>query len=259
MLISLFIFLGRFQLWHPSYAEDVIFIVPGSSDPSIKPSLDPTIQIIQKDQSITFVNPDGLDHELLVKDANGKQVFDTGVLRQNQFISHTFTENGEYSIQDAIYAHINGQILVTDDLLTLTKSIDSEHLDVQLTRSPANPGVNDSVYYKITFIDKQTGRNHPHIDFTLTFNDSKGNYVDGVGGHTVDGQEFAKFKFDKQDTFTPAVTISGISFIPIKLQPLAFPQIVTPEFPPILVGTVMAGAIGVTIALYRRRFDIHLP
>jgi hypothetical protein len=129
---------------------------------------------------------------------------------------------------------------------------------VQLSRSPANPTVNDQIYYKITFIDKKTGRNHPHIDFTMTFNDSRGNYVDGVGGHTVDGQEFAKFKFDKQDTFIPSVTVSGISFIPIKPEIVTFPAIVTPEFPPTFMVAASAAAIGATIALYRRKFLYHL-
>ncbi len=187
----------------PAYAEDVIFIVPGSSDPSVKPSLDPTLQLIQKGQTVTFVNPDGLDHELVVKDSNGKQVFDTGVLNQNKFVSYTFAENGEYSIQDTTYAHIKGQILVTDDVLTMTKALEGQNIDVQVTRTPAYPQINQDVYYKVTFIDKKTGRNHPHIDFTMTFNDSKGNYVNGVGGHSIDGQEFARFKFDKQILLHP--------------------------------------------------------
>jgi len=236
---------------HPVYAEDVIFVVPGSSDPSVMPSFDPPLQMIQKGQSITFVNTDGLDHHLIVKDAKDQQIFDTGSLKQNQFISHTFPENGEYTIQDSTYLHMKATIVVTDDLLTLTKTIESQKLDVQLTRSPANPGVNEEIFYKITFINKEYGKNHPHIDFTLTFNDTAGNQVDAVGAHTVDGQEFAKFKFDKKDAFIPIVKVYGVSFIPIDPEIVQFDTVVTPEFPAGL-SALMALAFG-TIALYMRK------
>ena len=73
----------------------------------------------------------------------------------------------------------------TDDIATFRKTIEDQNIDIMLERSPANPGINEEIYYKITFIDKATGRNHPHIDFTLTFNDFSGKYIDGVGGHTT--------------------------------------------------------------------------
>jgi plastocyanin len=241
----------------PAYAEDVIFIVPGSSDPASVLRFDPPIQVIEKGQSIVFVNPDGLDHHLVVRSADNKEVFDTGVMERNQFVSHTFPDNGEYTLQCEIYPHMKGEIKVTDDIATFTKTIESQNLDVQLTRSPANPGVNEEIYYKITFIDKETGRNHAHIDFALSFNDSSGNYADGTGGHTVDGQEFGVFKFDKEDAFTPAVTVSGVDLIPIVPEKVTFDTVVTPEFP-LGIGVIAASAIG-AIALYKRKLHYHFP
>lgn len=247
LLAALFAFSSQL-----GYGEDVIFIVPGSSDPASVLRFDPPLQIIEKGQSIVFVNPDGLDHHLVVKSADNKEEFDTGILSRNKFISHTFPDNGEYSFECKIYPHMRGEIRVTDDIATFTKTIDNQNMDVQLARNPANPGVNEEIYYKITFIDKETGRNHPHIDFTLTFNDSSENYFDGTGGHTVDGQEYAVFYFDKEDTFTPAVTVSGVNFIPINPVTVTFDTVVTPEFPPLGVAAVMISALG-AIALYIRK------
>jgi plastocyanin len=236
-----------------AYAEDVIFVVPGSSDQRSVIDFDPQLQKIAIGESITFVNADGVDHHLVVRSADSREVFDSGLLAQNQFVSHTFSGSGEYTLQCRIYSHMRGEITVTDDIATFTKTIDLQYLDVQLTRVPANPGINEEIYYKITFIDKETGKNHPHIDFTLTFNDSSANFVDGVGGHTTDGQEIAVFKFDKEDIFTPIVTVSGISFIPIAPERVTFDTMITPEFPVGIIGIMMAVTIGVIILSQKLR------
>ena len=235
-----------------AHAEDVIFIVPGSSNPASVLRFDPPLQIIEKGQSIVFVNPDGVDHHLVVKSADDGEEFDTGVLSMNKFVSHTFPENGEYTFECKIYPHMKGEIRVTDDIATFSKTIANQNMDVQLTQSPANPGFNEEIYYKITFIDRETGRNHPHVDFTLTFNDSSDAYVDGMGGHTVDGQDYAVFEFGKEDVFTPTVTVSGVEFIPINPETVRFDAVVTPEFPPLGVAVAIASTIG-AIALYMRK------
>ena len=243
----------------PAYAENVIFIVPGSSQPASVTDFDPPLQIIAKGESIVFVNPDGVDHHLVVKDDASQEVFDIGVLKQNQFVSQTFSENGEYTIECKLYQHMKGQIRVTDDIATFTKSIPDQNLDIQLSRSPASSGVGVDTYFKVIFIDKETGGNHPHIDYTLTFNDSNESYVHGMGGHTVDGAEYGVFAFDKEDSFTPIVEVSGINFVPINPVAVEFETIVTPEFPAFATGAVMASALG-AIALYmRKKFsDNHL-
>ena len=242
-------------LMNTAYAEDVIFIVPGAGDPSRQLDFDPQLQIISNDQAIVFVNSDFVNHHLVAKTVDGNEVFDTGVLDNTQFVSHTFTEFGKYSLQCELFPHMRGDIIVTDDIATFTKTINEQNLEVQLTRSPANPGVGDETLFKVVFIDKETGRNHPHIDYTLNFNNSEGNFVDGMGGHTVDGAEFGSFTFDEEDAFTPEVTVSGVNFLPI--QPAAsvqFETVVTPEFPPAIIGGTIAAVIAATIALSRRKF-----
>lgn len=253
--ISLLFFIQYFpsiQLLQSAQAEDVIFVIPGSSHPASVVDFDPPLQIIEQGQSIVFVNPDGVDHHLVVKDAANKEVFDTGVIKQNQFVSHTFSENGEYALECKLYPHMKGQITVTDDIATFTQSIPAQNLDVQLTRSPASPGVEVDTYFKVIFIDKETGRNHAHIDYALSFDDSDGNYMDGMGGHTVDGAEYGSFAFDKEDAFTPKVTVTGVDFLPINPETVQFDTVVTPEFPAAIVGVMMAVAIG-SIILYARK------
>jgi plastocyanin len=236
-----------------AFAEDVIFVVPGSSDPRSVVDFDPLIQKIAPGQSIVFVNADGVEHQLAVKSEDNEEVFNTGPLARNEFVSHAFSEAGEYTLECKIYSHMRGMITVTEDIATFTKTIEDQNLEVELSRSPANPGVGDEIFYKITFIDTQTGRNRPHIDFTLIFNDSSSNYVDGVGAHTVDGQEIATFKFDKKDEFTPIVTVSGIDFVPLGLEPIVFETLVTPEFPVGLVGLGMAGVVISLTIVFKRK------
>lgn len=237
-------------------AEDVTFIVPGSKDPNAERFFDPELQIIEKGQSIVFVNPDREQHRLLVKPVGEdlpQQGFDTGEMKPNQFVSHTFSENGRYTIECTIYPHMKGEILVTEDIATFTQTIPEQNLDVQLSRSPATPQVGEETYFKVLFINKDTGRNHQHIDYVLQFEDSQGEYFDGQGGHTVDGAEYGSYTFDKEEIFTPKVEVSGIDFIPITPVTVQFDTIVTPEFPPVAIGAIMATVIG-AIALYRRKY-----
>jgi plastocyanin len=259
-LLITFLLVASFAFTRPAYSENVIFIVPGASSPSSTLQFDPPSQIIDKGQSITFVNVDSINHQLVVKDAKGQQVFDTGLLEKTDSKSYTFPENGMYSIQDTTFAHVKGKVIVTDDILTITKTIQSEKIDVQLSRSPAFPKVNQEMYYTITFINKENGRNHSHIDFTLNFNDTSGKYIDGAGGHTVDGQEFAKFKFDKVGTFTPTVTISGVDLHPINPESVTFDAVVIPEFPALALWMTIAGVLA-AVALYtrynQRGHDLH--
>ena len=234
-------------------AEDVTFIVPGSKDPSSPQFFDPPMQIIDKGQTIVFVNPDSVKHHLVVKSAaDGKKVFDTGVLDSNKFVSHEFSDYGTYNLECTIYPHMKGEIRVTNNIATFIKSIPDQNLDVQLSRSPANPGVGEATFFKVIFIDKATGRNHQHIDYTLTFVDGNGENVNGTGGHTVDGAEYANISFNKEASYIPKVTISKVNFIPISPATVEFSAIVTPEFPPVIVGVIMAALVG-SIALYNRK------
>jgi plastocyanin len=214
-----------------SYAEDVIFVVPGSKDPSLKQFFDPQLQIIQRGQAIVFVNPDAEPHRLVIKsNADGQQVFDTGELQPNGFVSHNFSDYGNYTIESTIYPHMKGNIIVTDDIATFSKPLEGQNIDVQLSRSPANLQVNQETYFKVTFIDRNTGRNHPHIDYGVKFQDSAGQVYNITGGHTVDGAEYWNFISNKQDVFTPIVEVWGVNFVPIEKRTVQFDTIVTQNF-----------------------------
>jgi plastocyanin len=215
-----------------SYAENVIFVIPGSKDPSLGQSFDPAVQIIGKGQAIVFVNPDAEPHHLVIKsNADGQQVFDTGELKTNQFVSHNFSDYGNYTIESTMYPHMKGNIIVTDDIVTFSKPIEEQNIDVQLSRSPANPQVNQETYFKLVFIDTNTGRNHPHIDYSVKFQDSGGQVYNITEGHSVDGAEYWNFTSNKQDAFTPIVEVFGVNFVPIEKKTVQFDNVVTQNFP----------------------------
>ncbi len=236
-----------------SYAEDVTFVIPGSKDPSLGQFFDPEVQIIEKGQAIVFVNPDAEPHHLVIKsNADGRQVFDTGELKSNEFVSHNFSDYGNYTIESTMYPHMKGNIIVTDDIATFSKSLDGRNIDVQLTRSPANPQINQETYFKVTFIDRNTGRNHPHIDYGVKFQNSAGELLNVTEDHTVDGAEYWNLTFNEHDVFTPIVEVVGVNFLPIEKETVEFDTVVTPEFSAIAVAVIMASILG-AVTLYTRK------
>jgi plastocyanin len=217
------------SLSQESYAEDVTFVIPGSKDPGLGQFFDPELQIIEKGQAIVFVNPDIEAHHLVIKsNADGQQVFDTGELKSNEFVSYNFSDYGNYTIESTTYPHMKGNIVVTDDITTFSKSLEGQNIDVQLSRSPANPQVNQETYFKVAFIDRNTGRNHPHIDYSVKFQNSGGEILNVTEGHTVDGAEYWNYTFNERNFFTPIVEVLGVNFLPIEKETVEFDTVVMP-------------------------------
>jgi plastocyanin len=237
-----------------SYAEEVTFVIPGSKDPSLRQFFDPKLQIIEKGQAIVFVNPDTEPHHLVIKsNADGQQqVFDTGELKSNEFVSYNFSDYGNYTIESTTYPHMKGNIIVTDDIATFSKSLKVQNIDVQLSRSPANPQINQETYFKVIFIDRNTGRNHPHIDYGVKLQNSEGELLNVTEGHTVDGAEYWNLTFNEQDVFTPIVEVLGINFLPIEKETVEFDTVVTPEFSAVAIAVIMASIVG-AVTLYMRK------
>ena len=214
-----------------TYAEDVTFVIPGSKDPSLGQFFDPELQIIQKGQAIVFVNPDVEPHHLVIKsNADGQLVFDIGELQSNQFVSLNFSDYGNYTIESTRYPHMKGNIIVTDDIATFSKSLEEQNIDVQLSRSPANSQINQETHFKLTFIDRNTGRNHPHIDYGVKFQNSGGELLNVTGGHTVDGAEYWNYTFNEHDVLTPIVEVLGVNFLPIQKETVVFDAIAHQNF-----------------------------
>ena len=155
-------------------------------------------------------------------------------------------------LNPTIYPHMKGNILVTDDLATFSKSLEGQNIDVQLSRSPANPQVNQETHFKLIFIDKNTGRNHPHIDYGVKFQNSGGELLNITGGHTVDGAEYWNYTFNEQDAFTPIVEVTGVNFLPIGKETVEFDNVVTPEFSAVAIAVRMASILG-AVTLYMRK------
>jgi hypothetical protein len=157
---------------------------------------------------------------------------------------------------------MKGNIIVTDDIATFSKTLQGQNIDVQLSRSPANPRVNQETYFKVIFIDRDTSRNHPHIDYGVKFQNSGGELLNVTGGHTVDGAEYWNYTFNEQgDVFTPIVEVLGVNFLPIEKETVQFDTVVTPEFSSVAITVIMASILG-ALTLYMRkghREYHHLP
>jgi plastocyanin len=237
-----------------SYAEEVTFVIPGSKDPSLRQFFDPELQIIEIGQAIVFVNPDTEPHHLVIKsNADGQQqVFDTGELKSNEFVSYNFSDYGNYTIESTTYPHMKGNIIVTDDIATFSKSLEGQNIDVQLSRSTANPQINQETHFKLTFIDRNTGMNHPHIDYGVKLQNSEGELLNVTEGHTVDGAEYWNLTFNEQDVFTPIVEVLGVNFLPIEKETVEFDTVVTPEFSAVAIAVIMASIVG-AVTLYMRK------
>jgi len=151
---------------------------------------------------------------------------------------------------------MKGNIIVTDDIGTFSKTIEDQNIDVQLSRSPANPQVNQETYFKVSFIDRNTGRNHLHIDYDVKFQNSRGELLNITGGHTVDGAEYWNYTFNEQDAFTPIVEVTGVNFLPVGKETVEFDTVVTPEFSAVAIAVIMASILG-AVTLYMRKGTIE--
>src|SRR3712207_9219868 len=71
-------------------------------------------------------------HHLVIKsNADGRQVFDTGELQSNEFVSHNFSDYGNYTIESTMYPHMKGKIIVTDDIATFSKRSEEHTSELQ--------------------------------------------------------------------------------------------------------------------------------
>jgi hypothetical protein len=104
----------------------------------------------------------------------------------------------------------------------------------------------------VTFIDRNTGRNHPHVDYGVRFQNSAGELINVTEGHTVDDAEYWNYTFNGQDVFTPIVEVLGVNFVPIQKENVKFDTVVTPEFSGVAVAVMMASIIG-AMTLYMRK------
>ncbi len=213
---------------YPHFAnaqEEIITIVPGSSDSSRYRFFDITEYPISTGEEIKWYNADNIIHNIVVtsnSSSNGKDtVAQSENIKPNDFFSYKFDKEGEYLFQSSKYDWMKGKIIVTDDIKTIKKSMEND-IDVYISWTPSSFKVGEKSLFKIIFLDKKNEKNQEHIDYSFTIQNPSSSassnkvlYKNAIT-HSAWGVEPASHLFDSGGTFIGKLGIEGILFQPIE-------------------------------------------
>lgn len=226
------------------------------------------LYILEQGESITWQNDDTRSHKLSItkeepttsQDNNDNPSPPSSPIYESQQIdpggstSYTFKDAGIYQVQSVTDSSLKGEVVVADQLSTLTNNgTGDDPVNVVLSWYPPTPETGENVYLKIQFLDKQTGKNHPHVDFTFTILNANGTQVAKDQGliHSGEGKEFTVATFQSKGDFSPMITVRGINFIPITPDEVRFSMAVGPEFSASIISVVLLLTIGSIIIASR--------
>jgi plastocyanin len=217
-LLSL-IFLPFFNSYFIANAqEDIITIVPGSSDSSRYRFFDITEYPISIGEEIKWYNADDIVHNIVIFFNNGKDILaQSENIKPKDFFSYTFENEGVYIFQSSKYDWMNGKIIVTEDLKTIKKTTEND-LDIYLSLTPSSINVGEKVLFKITFVDNKSEKNQEHVDYSFTIENPASDKVlyKNPITHSAWGLEPASHIFNFDGSFIVKVVIEGILFQPIE-------------------------------------------
>src|SRR5688500_1525244 len=112
---STLLFLFSFSSFFANAQEEIITIVPGSSDPTRYRFFDITEYPISTGKEIQWYNADNIIHNIIVTSANGEIIVaQSGNIKPKEFFSYKFDKEGEYIFQSSNYEWMKGKIIVTD-------------------------------------------------------------------------------------------------------------------------------------------------
>lgn len=224
--LSILVFLVSFFEFIVYAQEEIITIVPGSSDSSRYRFFDITEYPIITGKEIKWYNADNIIHNIIVTSTNGEIIgAQSGNIKPKEYFNYKFDKEGEYLFQSANYNWMKGKIIVTDDVKTSKKSMDND-IDLYISWSPSSPStkLGEKTIFKIIFVDKKSERNQEHIDYSFTIHNSTSDTVlyKNTVTHSAWGVEPASYKFDSTGTFIGKLRIEGILFQPIEPESTEF-------------------------------------
>ena len=113
---------------HFAHAEEIITIVPGSSDSSRYRFFDITEYPISTGEEIKWYNADNILHKIQImsNDTNKTIVAESENIEPKEYFNYEFKEEGEYLFQSIKYPWMKGKIIVTDDIKTVKKSFEND-------------------------------------------------------------------------------------------------------------------------------------
>lgn len=223
LLLSLFSFYPYFA----NAQEEVITIVPGSSDSSRYRFFDITEYPISLGKEIKWYNADNIVHNIVITSSLGSgssngndTIAQSENIKPNEFFSYQFNKEGEYLFQSPKYDWMKGKIIVTNDIKTIKKSMKENDIDVYISWIPSTIKLGEKSLFKIIFLDKKSEKNQEHIDYSFTIQNPSSSssnkvlYKNAIT-HSAWGVEPASHVFDTGGTFIGKLGIEGILFQPI--------------------------------------------
>jgi plastocyanin len=219
--ILLLLLIFSFYPYFAHAQEEIITIVPGSSDSSRYRFFDITEYPISTGEEVKWYNADNIVHNILVtsSSSNGKDtIAQSENIKPNEFFNYKFDKEGEYLFQSSKYDWMKGKIIVTDDIKTIKKSMGND-IDVYISWTPSSIKLGEKSLFKIIFVDKKSEENQEHIDYSFTIQNpslsSDKVLYKNAFTHSAWGVEPASHIFDSGGTFIGKVGIEGILFQPI--------------------------------------------
>jgi plastocyanin len=219
ILFLFFCFYSQF-----AYTEEIITIVPGSSDSSRYRFFDITEYPISTGEEIKWYNADNILHNIKIVSSDGKTtITESENIKPNEYFNYEFKDEGQYLFQSSKYPWMNGKIIVTDDIKTVKESFEND-IDLYMSWTPSTIKSGEKTIFKIIFIDKKSTKNQEHIDYSFTIKDSKVNKVLYKNSltHSAWGVEPASYTFDLTGNLVIEVGIQGILFQPITPEYIEF-------------------------------------
>ncbi|HET8792237.1 MAG TPA: hypothetical protein VFM31_00460, partial [Nitrososphaeraceae archaeon] len=199
--------------------EEVITIVPGSSDSSRYRFFDITEYPLKTGEELKWFNADNILHNIIVTSNDGNIIVgQSGNIKPKGSFSYKFDKPGEYLFKSANYNWMKGKIIVSDDVKTVTKKMDN-NIDLYLSWTPSSSiKKGDKVYFKIIFVDNKNDINQEHVDYSFTIQNATSDkvlYKNSIT-HSAWGIEPASYQFNTSGTFIGKLRIEGILFQPIE-------------------------------------------
>jgi hypothetical protein len=200
-----------------AYSKNVITIIPCSSNHNNAKFFDTPSYFTQKGQPISWYNADDIDHRIVITTADRKELLsDSSVIKPNGSYAFKFNNLGFYHFSSPIYAWMQGNVSVTNDISSVSLVNLKNNVEVQLAWTPALPKAGEITHFKITFIDKKTNNNQKHIDYVFSIDTPENKTLYQQSLHSSWGVESASYKFSNGGIFIPKVTIDAILFQPVE-------------------------------------------
>ena len=202
------------------YGEEIITIIPGSSDENRYRFFDITVYPIESKKEIIFYNADKIPHQFTIKNDQGFYQ-ETDIIKRDAKYSLQFNQEGIYQFQSEDYPWMTGKIIVKDQIVEKIMKLDSMNVNIAFTNEKLNE--TDKYYFKIIFTDKKNKNNLEHVDYTFTIKDSKKvkNHQHKIT-HSGWGVEGIIVNLDSEERYTGHITVNGLLFQPIDIEKVNF-------------------------------------